>query len=224
MHSFDYIKNLISDLAEQFKEQPNIVALCEVIGKQLQDVWKFFDDMDLYRRIDSAVGAQLDNIGKSVGMSREDAIKMAEGAGFVFATEDDLYRAYIKYQISLYSSNGTYASVVNSIRMQTDSGFIYNEEPTLPATILLGYDMFNGEDHNNISNIPIARPAGVGVRFKASFNGADSLYVAGGSVEASRIQYSMTEREPLPNYLCDENYNLLCDGNWWILCEDGDDY
>lgn len=223
MSDFNYSLSLKKDLAEQFKEKPNIEALCEVVGKQMQDVWQFFSDMGLYRLIDNAVGAQLDQLGLSVGISREKAVQMAAGTGASYATEDDLYRTYIKYQISLNSSQGTYSSVMNSIRMQTDSTLAYGEEPNMPATIILSYEMFNGDDHNNVTNIPVVRPAGVGIRFRSVMNGEISFRIGGGAVEASTVRYSMMERTSLPNYLCDENYNILCDENWWILCEDGDD-
>ena len=41
----DYIELLKQDLVEQFKEKPVIDALMEAIGRQLNDVRLFFEDL-----------------------------------------------------------------------------------------------------------------------------------------------------------------------------------
>ena len=48
----DYIELLKQDLVEQFKEKPVIDALMEAIGRQLNDVRLFFEDLKTKRSVE----------------------------------------------------------------------------------------------------------------------------------------------------------------------------
>ena len=59
----DYIRRLHDDLAEQFKDKATIEALNRTIGRQLNEVRQYFEDLRDKRGIDTAVGKQLDGVG-----------------------------------------------------------------------------------------------------------------------------------------------------------------
>ena len=63
--------SLKADLVEQFKGQPNIEAVMEVIAEQLQDVADFYEDLRTQRSISTAVGSQLDGVGDIVVLAQQ---------------------------------------------------------------------------------------------------------------------------------------------------------
>ena len=73
----DYIRRLHDDLAEQFKDKATIEALNRTIGRQLNEVRQYFEDLRDKRGIDTAVGKQLDGVGDIVVLSRLEAGELA---------------------------------------------------------------------------------------------------------------------------------------------------
>lgn len=47
----NFFGRLEEDLVEQFRDKPNIKAILEVIGEQLDDLYQFFDDLRENRSI-----------------------------------------------------------------------------------------------------------------------------------------------------------------------------
>jgi len=219
----EYATSMKLDLIEQFKDKPNIEVLLNVMARQLQEVYDFYLQLMTLLSIDQCEGAQLDNIGDIVQMTRVEARALADGSDFTYTDEDEMYRAFLYYKIFINTADCTYEDVMHSIYMMWDGLLEYAEEPDVPATIILGYEMFNGDNHRKLLSIPILKAGGVQILFRAKANMEDRLKVGGGVVESNSSVYAMTERTSLPNYLCDEDYNLLCDEKWWILCEMGDD-
>lgn len=170
MEDFDreittYEMQMLSDLAEQFKEKPNIAALCQVLAKQLQDVYAFLKSVGVETQIDEATGAQLDNIGKIVGLSRAEAVALAEEIGFVYDDEDELYRLFLKYKMFSNTATGTYLDVKAAVNMICGGTVRYEEAQRPDAEFSLAYDQFSGIDYGLLGTFPIVKPAGVGVNF-----------------------------------------------------------
>lgn len=220
-----YIVSIKNDLIEQFRGKPNIEALVNALSRQLQEVYDFYMQLMTLLSIDQCEGVQLDNIGDIVQMSRLEALELADKAGYSYTDEDEMYRTFLYYKIFVNTSDCTYSDVMNSIYMLWDGLLEYAEDANVPATIILGYEMFNGDNHARLMDIPILKSGGVQILFRAKANLEENLKVGGGIVEGDRVKIGdiYGERTALPNYLCDEDYNLLCDENWWILCEIGDD-
>ena len=218
-----YATSLERDIIDQFRDKPNTEALVEVLSRQLQQVYEFYLQLATLLSIDECEGVQLDNIGSIVQMSRAEARALADESDFTYSDEDEMYRAFLHYKIFVNTADCTYADVMNSIYMMWNGELDYDEDPSIPATIILGYEMFNGDNHSRLMSVPILKAGGVQILFRARANLEDRLKIGGGLVESNSVVYRMTERTPLPNYLCDENDNLLCDERYWILCEEGDD-
>lgn len=219
-----YITSLERDIIEQFKGKQNSDVLAAAMARQLQEVYEFYIQLMSVLSIDECEGVQLDNIGDIVRLSRNEAKSLAKQVGYSYTDEDAMYRTFLFYKIFINTADCTYEDVMNSIYMMWDGILSYEEAPNYPATIILGYEMFNGDDHSRLMNIPILKSGGVGIVFRAKANMNENLKTGGGTVVKNESSYSMTQRTALPDYLCDEDYNLLCDENWWILCENGDDY
>ena len=221
------LKLLRNDLIEQFKNQPNIGVLIDALDRQQRDLFAFFCQLSTLLSIDSNSGSQLDDIGDIVALSREDAKRLATQIGYEYTAgsdaEDEMYRTLLKYKAFVNSADGTSADVINGLRMLWHGNVRYEEDPTLPATVLLGYDMFDGSDHAALLRMPVVKPAGVQVAYRPFGNFGESLKTGVGLVGITENQYSTNSRTPLPNYLCDEDDNLLCDGDGALLCEEGDD-
>ena len=164
----DYIQRLRDDLAEQFKDKPVIEALNKVIGRQLNDVRQYFDDLRNERYLDGAVGKQLDNIGDIVGLSRLEAGELACESESVYVLSDDDYRTYLRYQIMLNTNNCTYRELMSGLEtIWGVSPVYYSEETDAPATIIFNVPLssLTGETLK-IDSIPTVRPAGVRALFR----------------------------------------------------------
>ena len=90
----DYAAQLKKDLLEQFKGAPNIEALMDAVGEQLQAVADFYEQLRTERGVAASVGKQLDGVGDIVVLSRGEAGKMAAYAGRKDTFNDEVYRKY----------------------------------------------------------------------------------------------------------------------------------
>lgn len=163
----DYIKKLKSDLVEQFKDRPNIEALNEVIGEQLDDLFLFFEQLQTKRSVNDAEGKQLDGVGDIVVLSRLEAAQMI---GTVSATEmtDEQYRKYLIYKILRNKCNCTYYDIINSYKMFWDKPLYYSESPEYPATMILqSSELSIDDDAQKLLTAPFIKAAGVAIIVKA---------------------------------------------------------
>lgn len=216
---FDYTDRLRADLIEQFKGQPRIEALLRVLGGQLQDVYTFFLQLQTTLDIDKCSGAQLDRIGSIVQLTRKEATALAQQSSYDYTDSDDMYRMFLHYKIFLNTAECTYSDIMRSIHMLWDGELTYHEDPNYPATIILDYEMFSGKNNRQLTNIPILKPAGVRIRFRDHCNVQSKLYVAGSSMQMTKLTYTQQSAAVLPLYLIDEDGNILTDEIGNILCE-----
>lgn len=137
--TIDYSAYLRDDLAEQFKGQPKIEALCNAIGQQMSEVYDFFEQLSTCLNIDSAEGALLDRIGEIVVLSRKEAQELL---GKSDAVTDEEYRQMIKYKIRLNYGDATRKSIINAVKTINGGmiGFRIENEAERPATIILKTD------------------------------------------------------------------------------------
>lgn len=137
--TIDYSAYLRDDLAEQFKGQPKIEALCNAIGQQMSEVYDFFEQLSTCLNIDSAEGALLDRIGEIVVLSRKEAQELL---GKSDAVTDEEYRQMIKYKIRLNYGDATRKSIINAVKTINGGmiGFRVENEAERPATIILKTD------------------------------------------------------------------------------------
>lgn len=215
----NFSQKLKDDLVEQFKGKPRIEALLEAVGKELQEVYDFMCQMLIERDISVAVGKQLDNIGDIVQMSRREAEELAEKSSFSYADNDTMYRTFLQYKIFLNTAECNYRDIMRSIHMLWDGKVKYSEDPNVPATIILDYEMYSGKNNVQLLNIPILKAAGVKLWFRSTGRFGMTVYVGGSTTEMVNVKFAQEVPAELPLVLIDEENNLLGDEEQNILYE-----
>lgn len=164
----DYIRRLHDDLAEQFKDKATIEALNWTIGRQLNEVRQYFEDLRDKRGIDTAVGKQLDGVGDIVVLSRLEAGELACINESAYVLDDEDYRAYLKFKVLKNTNACTYYDLIKGLAMLWNmSPIYYHEDPAFPATIILTMPtMRPGGGLIEVGKVPTIRPAGVQVQFQ----------------------------------------------------------
>ncbi len=164
----DYRQKLYNDLPEQFRDQPRIKALMDVLGGKLNEIQQFAQDVHDKTALQTAQGAQLDRIGDIVVLSRYEAGVLACLSESVFYLEDDRYRDYLIYKIWKNTNHTTYADVYKGLRIFWDRPLYYSEDPNIPACMIFDTGEMDGwVDTRPLMDMPIIRAAGVGFRLYA---------------------------------------------------------
>lgn len=94
-------------LVEQFRGKPRIEALLKAIAAQVQDVSDAADDLREKRWLDSAEGAQLDGLGRILGLDRG-------------AWDDEQYRARLRVRIRVLLADGTPESIITTLVLRAE--------------------------------------------------------------------------------------------------------
>lgn len=94
-----HVSEALARLLEQFKTNPEMIALLTSWATQIQELEVVAFDVINGRGIDSAVGAQLDGIGQIIGEERGGAI-------------DANYRLRLKARVLLNLSSGTIPQIL----------------------------------------------------------------------------------------------------------------
>lgn len=209
----NYSQTLSLDLVEQFRGQPNIDALVEVLAKQLSDVFEFYKQLRFSRWLESSEGKQLDGIGDIVCLTRAQAAVLSGKQMYVMEDED--YRNFLAYKIMLNTTHTTYPDIISSIRMFYDKPLYYSEDLDKPATIIFTAEAIKStEEAEKLSWIPVVKAAGVGWLWRIRATPAElPLYAGCGVHTCKHVVISGTAPEPEYVYLVDENGNVLCDEN-----------
>ncbi len=99
-HNTHHAEEISQLLIGHFQEDPAMVALATIFGNKVQEIedalWQLYTE----RGIDTAVGAQLDIIGKILGYTRG-------------GLDDDTYRLRLRAKIALNKDSGTAAEILN---------------------------------------------------------------------------------------------------------------
>lgn len=179
----EYGQKLLDDLPEQFKDKPRIAALNKALGRQLQEVRNFFEQLRNLRSLENAMGAQLDGIGDIVQLSRADALDY--GAADM---DDETYRDYLYYKIFRNTNTATYYDIMRSLQMFWKLPLYYSEDPDYPATIIIDTASLPPEvDIDKLMTAPVIKAAGVGVHINPTVDVNTSAAYTGTVVEMSYI-------------------------------------
>lgn len=120
----DHADRAVNRLAEQYKK-PKIEAFLRALVHPLQSIETVAFQVYTERNVDTAIGAQLDILGRIVGQERG-------GYG------DDAYRRLIRARIAVNRSDGTLEELLTIARLIIDDeDVVVVAEPQYPATIVL---------------------------------------------------------------------------------------
>lgn len=159
---------LLADLVEQFRDRPKLKVLLDAVGRQLNEVKTFFEDLGSKRDLKTAEGAQLDGIGDIVVLSRYEAGVLALAAESVYVLQDEPYRDYLIYKIWKNTNSCTYWDIMKGLRIFWDRPLYYREDPEHPACIIFDTGEMEGfVDTRRLMSMPLIKSAGVGLRLYA---------------------------------------------------------
>lgn len=158
------LRNWLEDIPHQFLAKKNIEILIKAFSKQLGELYRVYEELNLITDIDTAEGRNLDYVGTILSLSRKDA---AELAGFKeeidHTMSDDLYRKYLRYKRLLNTNDCTYFDMMEglSLLIGEDEKIYYLEDPNLPATVVLRVPFFSKGKASGLVRVPMVKPAGV---------------------------------------------------------------
>ena len=117
-----HVKDGLSVLAHQYKDKPQVIAKLSGLYGMIQAVENAAFTLYTDRSVDTAVGVQLDDLGKIVGERRQGAA-------------DPEYRLRVKGRIVCNRSNGTVENVISVFRalLSTSTGYSFIIADVYPA-------------------------------------------------------------------------------------------
>lgn len=107
----DHVEQGLSRLPEQFKDKPNIEGILTSWLTSVQVTEDRLFDLLNFRSIDTAIGVQLDYIGKIVGCERD-------------GSSDSEYRDRIRLQILINTSEGTPNDILEITSLTTNGNVV----------------------------------------------------------------------------------------------------
>ena len=212
---------MVKEIPEQFRDMPNIFAILDSFQEQYDEVYEVLGSLVTDRRIENAVGMQLDLLGSIVGLSRSQASAIVSPTK-TESISDELYRLLIKYEIYKHTNGGTYYDVINALQVICDINEIgYQEAVDHPATITLTTeDSISLDVAEKISRIPLIKPAGVALDFYFAVDtdiGEGEIHAGGGFVwdeyTVNLVETQYVEPDPIPLLDSDDN-QLLTDDDY----------
>lgn len=206
-----YKQKLITDLPDQFKGKERIEAFMVAVGRQLDDVKQFYDDLNTKRTLDTAEGAQLDMIGDILGLTRTQAGDLISDWGAV--DDDEIYRYVLKYKVLQNSCISTYYDVVKSLQLLWGtSSLAYSEDPEAPARITITLSSDTEILTSSLWGTLMIKPAGVALYFENIHLDSLLLYYGFAIAEVRAMTIGAEDEDVSAlSYLCDENEDLLMD-------------
>jgi len=138
----------------QFDEKTVLKAVTEAIAEQIQDLQDTIYQLLTEKHLNSAIGAQLDVLGRIIGRPRR---------GY----NDQQYRDLLKLQVGINTSTGAPGSVVPIIKTITGSSTvdIFEDYPAAASAVVNG----NNVSSELLSELELTGPAGVDMSIRAIY-------------------------------------------------------
>ena len=194
----DFLNKLRGDLLEQFRGHPNIEALQRALARQLNEVYKFFLELNTMRSLQNAEGAQLDGIGDIVALSRPEALALSDLANQTVPMDDPTYRLYLAWKIALNTTDCTHRNVYNALKMFWHTPLYYSEDVDRPATIIFSTPVLSPADNVAVLLLaPKVKPAGVALEIVATTETPD---LGGINVRVEGVAFSGITQTTLPQW------------------------
>lgn len=167
----NHVERALARLKHQFKDKAQLEAFLSILVEPVQrledTLWAMFNE----RSIDTAVGAQLDAIGKLVGMPRDGRV-------------DDDYRRFVRAQISTNTSKGTVANLLTVASLvidDADATFNLQQCGTAAAKLTIAGTDIDREFATLLVVYFMRKAAAAGVRVAVRFSPDDANRALWGS-------------------------------------------
>lgn len=125
MATIDHVTEALTRFQQSLKDQPNLAAFLTATVAPMQDIEAAMQQLLTERTVDTAVGAQLDDLGVIVGQPRDGLL-------------DDTYRRYIRARIMSNRSRGIVEDLIRIARLvvDNDAATMTVSQPGIAAVVL----------------------------------------------------------------------------------------
>lgn len=115
----DHVDRAQQDLKSQFYDSPKLNELVKFFATEIQDLEDVWYEILTERGLwDWVVGAQLDQMGRLVGLDRQDL------------TDDDLYRLALRVKVIVNQSHSLAKTLINTVSTMVDEPAQYRWQGT----------------------------------------------------------------------------------------------
>lgn len=167
---FDAYEELQRASLSQFRNKPITNGIQRAIADTLQSVYEESQQLRSLGDIEKMTGRNLDVIGDRLGLSRSDAYKILLNSQSVEIT-DEIYRKCLRWKQLKNNFTGTYAEIMESIRIlwKTDN-IIYRELPDHPAHVFISMPLYNIDIKDPwLGKALVLKPDGVSMTFTSDY-------------------------------------------------------
>lgn len=134
----DYLEEARSRVTEQFKEKDIFDRHLQLILSGKVELQEVFRQLMQERSLDTAIGAQLDQIGEIVGQSRT-LVNVQTMPAQTVVLDDDAYRIFIKSKIAKNITRATPEDIMaNANLIFNTTGSTIQDEGNAAYTLLVG--------------------------------------------------------------------------------------
>lgn len=166
----DHVARAKNRLIEQYRGKPRVEGIVEALVTPLQDIEDVLLQLKTERWIDSAVGIQLDKIGKIVGLERD------------YGQEDEDYRLLIKAKIVMNLNQGTPEEIIAAAKFFIGSIFIWYLEVYPAAVDIFSSTVIPAQNRAKIrGQLKKFLPAGVSLDAFGQFDETNAFVFNGGT-------------------------------------------
>jgi len=146
----DHTDTALALLAQQFQTKERIRSLLSALVSQVQGTEDTLWDLHIDRRLARATDAQLDGIGRMVGLRRG-------------RLSEESYRTYLRAQIRLLRSHGTPEDLVAVVAIVAGSGSAVEIDEYRPTSVVVRVwgSLDDAALDDIVALVGKARPAGV---------------------------------------------------------------
>lgn len=167
---FDAYEELQRASLSQFRSKPITNGIQRAIADTLQSIYEESQQLRSLGDIEKMTGKNLDVIGDRLGLSRSEAYKILRNSQSVEIT-DEIYRKCLRWKQLKNNFTGTYAEIMESIRIlwKTDN-IIYRELPEHPAHIFISMPLYDVDISDPwLGRALVLKPDGVDMTFTSDY-------------------------------------------------------
>lgn len=211
----DHVAEALDRLPQQHRDDPNLRALLTALVRPCQTLETALQDMLVGRAVDTAVGAQLDIIGKLVRQSRN-------------GQDDDEYRRFIRARIKTNRSRGVVSDLITIARLilNEPAVHVYVERQAVAGVVLRVDDLAVDEEMADdlITFLRVAVSAGVRLILESSPVGSAGTFTLddGPGFDSGYAGIVLGEHAPNMEGLVVRSKVLGADGNLQTITFVGD--
>lgn len=164
-----HVQDAIDRLIQQYKNSPRIQGILKALVEQIQELETVQTQLNEERAIDTAIGVQLDNLGKIIGLTR------------IGGEPDEAYRIRLQARIGLNVSQGEPERLISTFKLLVGADFVLLQElPPADVAISSSTDFASQDEVDAaLAIIEAVSPAAVRVSYIGVFDETEPFAMNG---------------------------------------------